>query len=654
MRLRLASVWPAVLSLALLTVLPGADLTPVASAHPGWTVVASSEETPGAAANVIDGDPSTFWHSRFSGGSGVPAPFPHRLTLDTGQIGPVTGLALTPRQDGSPNGNLGQIRVEVSVNGSYWRNVAGAVLADTNAQKSVQFPPVNARFVRLIAFTEAGNRGTWSSLAELGLLTTAPAAPATGTGQWSLPINVPVVPVAATMLTTGKVLLWSSYKPDNYGFVGDPNDPGRTMTATLDPATVAISQRAVTETQHDMFCPGTALLPNGSLLVNGGSTNTKTSMYNPRTGVWSVESPLAIQRAYQTAVTLSTGAVFSLGGSWDDRAGNKHGELWTAAGGSQLVPGALVDPILTNDPEGVYRSDNHPWLFAAAGGKVFHAGPSKAMHWYDTNGNGSVTAAGPRAGDSDAMNGSAVMYDIGKVLAVGGAPGYQDSVATANAHTIDITGPSPVVTSLAPMASARAFTTGVVLPDGRVLVVGGQAYAKPYSDATAAMRPELWDPATGKFTEMAPMQVPRTYHSMAVLLPDGRVLAGGGGLCGATCDTNHPDVEIFTPPYLLNAEGAPLARPVISNAPTTAAAGAQVQVKTKRAVDRFALVRMSSVTHSVNSDQRRVPLTITKTAGTNYTLALPADHGVLVPGAYMLFALDGRGVPSIAKTVMIT
>ena len=291
-----------------------------------------------------------------------------------------------------------------------------------------------------------------------------------------------------------------------------------------------------------------------------------------------------------------------------------------------------------------------------AGGKAFHAGPSKAMHWYDTNGNGSVTAAGPRAGDSDAMNGSAVMYDIGKILAVGGAPGYQDSLATAHAYTIDITSPTPVVTTLAPMAHARAFTTGVALPDGKVLVVGGQAYAKPYSDATAVLQPELWDPATGAFTRMAPMQEPRNYHSLATLLPDGRVLVGGGGLCGATCDTNHADVEIFTPPYLLNAQGAPLARPVIASAPATAAAGAQVQVQVKssRAVTRFALVRMSSVTHSVNSDQRRVPLTITKTSGTTYTLALPADHGVLVPGPYLLFALDARGVPSVAKTVVIT
>ena len=278
------------------------------------------------------------------------------------------------------------------------------------------------------------------------------------------------------------------------------------------------------------------------------------------------------------------------------------------------------------------------------------------MHWYSTTGTGAVTDAGLRGDDADAMNGSAVMYDIDKILAVGGAPAYSDSVATAHAATIDLSGATPVVTTLAPMANARAFATSVVLPDGKVLVVGGQGYAKPFSDATSVLRPELFDPATGTFTQLAPMQVPRNYHSTAILLPDGRVLVAGGGLCGPGCeiDTNHTDAEVFTPPYLLSATGAALTRPSIVSAPTTAAAGATIPVKTARSAARFALLRLASVTHSVNNDQRRVPLQVVGTVGTTYSLRLPADHGVLVPGAYLLFALDSRGVPSVAKTVMIT
>jgi galactose oxidase len=75
-------------------------------------------------------------------------------------------------------------------------------------------------------------------------------------------------------------------------------------------------------------------------------------------------------------------------------------------------------------------------------------------------------------------------------------------------------------------------------------------------------------------------------------------------------------------------------------------------VGTDRAVASFALVRMASATHSVNTDQRRIPLSFTGTTG-NYQLGIPADQGVVLPGNYMLFALDASGVPSVARTINI-
>ena len=71
-------------------------------------------------------------------------------------------------------------------------------------------------------------------------------------------------------------------------------------------------------------------------------------------------------------------------------------------------------------------------------------------------------------------------------------------------------------------------------------------------------------------------------------------------------------------------------------------------------MSRFALVRMSAVTHTVNNDQRRIPLTPTTSNGTTHTIAIPADAGVALPGIYLLFALDGQGTPSIAKVVKVT
>lgn len=161
------------------------------------------------------------------------------------------------------------------------------------------------------------------------------------------------------------------------------------------------------------------------------------------------------------------------------------------------------------------------------------------------------------------MTGNAVAYDIGKLLTLGGSPAYQDSPATRSAYTVGISGTQVQAARTGDMEHARAFSNSVVLPDGKVAVFGGQAYPVPFSDATSVLTPELWDPATGTFTPLATMAVPRNYHSVANLLPDGRIFSGGGGLCG-DCATNHADGAIFTPPYLLNADGTPKPRPAIT------------------------------------------------------------------------------------------
>jgi galactose oxidase len=259
------------------------------------------------------------------------------------------------------------------------------------------------------------------------------------------------------------------------------------------------------------------------------------------------------------------------------------------------------------------------------------------------------------------MNGNATMYDVGKIFTVGGAPAYQDygsavdTQATNRAYTIDISGgpgQPAVFARTSDMTYARSFGSSVVLPDGKVLVVGGQQHPQTFTDTGAVLSPELWDPATGGFTVMAPQAIPRTYHSVAILLPDGRVFSGGGGLCGA-CSTNHPDGQIYSPPYLFNPDGTLRTRPAITSAPATAVTGSDITVTTGSATPAFSLIRMSGDTHGVNNDQRRIPLTPTTVNGTTYTLQLPSDKGVLLPGNYMLFALDANGTPSVAKMMNI-
>ncbi|MFL9963075.1 DUF1929 domain-containing protein, partial [Paraburkholderia sediminicola] len=256
--------------------------------------------------------------------------------------------------------------------------------------------------------------------------------------------------------------------------------------------------------------------------------------------------------------------------------------------------------------------------------------------------------------DKDAMNGNAVMYDIRKILAVGGAPSYEDADATRNATLIFIDSTNLAVNphTIAPMNYPRAFANSVALPSGQVVVVGGQTRAQPFSDDGAVLTPEIWSPETETFTLLQKQGVPRTYHSIALLLPDGRVLSGGGGLCGG-CSTNHADVEILTPPYLFNPDGSLASRPKILSAPTSASLGSSISVSTDRTVKAFVLMRLSSVTHSLNNEQRRIPLPFSPSRAGQYVLNIPGDSGVAVPGYYMLFALDTNGVPSVSSTIQI-
>jgi len=477
---------------------------------------------------------------------------------------------------------------------------------------------------------------------------------------WSPKVPFTIVPAAAANMADGRLLLWSAYGRLYFG-----GNHGETYTVIYDPATGTATERLVSVTGHDMFCPGTSMLPDGRILVNGGSSSSKTSIFNPAPGIpdnarWSGSQQMIIPRGYNGNTVLSNGEVLTLGGSWSGGEGNKHAEVWSSGNGWRQLPGVPVDGFIGPDPKGVYRGDNHMWLIAASDRWVFHAGPAVQMHWIDTKDTGDIVDAGPRGIDAYAMNGNAVVYDAGRILKLGGAPKYDGGKATDGAYVIDIrAGPGAAVSvrSVAPMTFPRTLHNSVVLPNGQVVVVGGMNISKIFSDLRPVYMAELWDPQTETFIRLAPMQTPRTYHSVALLMLDGRVFVGGGGLCidnySGTCN-NHPDAEILTPPYLLNADGTPAQRPVITSAPTETAPNMMILVQTNTAVASFALVRMAAATHSINNDQRRIPLPIASGNHTQgYSLHIPADTGDVLPGNYMLFALSASGRPSIAKVINI-
>ncbi len=478
-------------------------------------------------------------------------------------------------------------------------------------------------------------------------------------GQWSPVIPMDIVPVAAANLPDGRLITWSS----KYRYSYTETEDGMTFTEIFDPTSGTHGQGlglTTSNTDHDMFCPGINNLPDGRILSAGGTSSERTSIYDPSTGLWSVASDMNIPRGYQGNVTLSDGSVFTLGGSWGDGitvVGGKDAELWSPETGWILLPGITGADIFTQNDlntevQGLYRVDNHLWLWAAPDGRIFHAGPSEEMHWIDVDNGGSIVSAGQRGTDTYSMKGNTVMFDIGKILKTGGAQSYSSNhPAKENAYVIDINTSTAQVTQVGDMNFERTMHNSTVLPNGQVLITGGLDHAEVFSDTGAALTAELFDPVTNTFTPVAGMATPRTYHSVAILLEDGRVFVGGGGLCDdlPTC-VNHPDAEIYSPPYLFTAGGALATRPTIS-APATANYNSNIAVTGSTNISEFSLIRSSAVTHSTNNEQRRIPVTHTGSAG-NYSVAIP-DRNLLPPGYYMLFALDTNGVPSVAEAIQI-
>jgi galactose oxidase len=616
-----------------------------------WTATADSYQPGYPPSNVLDGNTNTFWHTPF-GANGKP--LPHTLTIDMQQAYLINSIAYIPRQDGSSNGNVGEHQIQTSLDGvNYGTPVALGTYQDSSSTKTTIFEATNARYVKFTALTEAGNRGPWSSCATFSIFQTSTAAPPSGQGKWSPTLDFPLVPVSMAMEhDSGNVLVWSSYAASTFG--GSPG--GNTLTATYNPATGIVSQRDVSNTDHDMFCEGLSMDSTGRFISTGGNNAPKTSIYSPKYDFWAAGPQMNIPRGYQSQCALSNGNIFVIGGSWSGGSGNKIGELYSYTANTWTkLAGAPVDPMLTNDAQGVYRADNHGWLFGWKGGNVFQAGPSRNMNWYGTAGAGSTTPAGPRGNDGDAMCGNAVMYDAtqGKILTVGGAVNYQGINATANAHiiTINTPGTAATVQNINPMWYQRTFANAVVLPNGRVFITGGQIYGQPFSDATSQLQPEMWDPVSTTFTKLAPQAIPRNYHSTAILMPDATILSAGGGLCGA-CATNHYDGQVYSPAYLFNTDGSRATRPVITNAPAQVAISGTLTATTNGPVTAWALVRLGSTTHTVNTDQRRIPL-FAKANGNTYTMPLPTDPGIMLPGYYYLFASNAAGVPSIAKFVWV-
>ena len=469
-------------------------------------------------------------------------------------------------------------------------------------------------------------------------------------GQWStLPYTMPINPVHAALLHTGKVLIVS----------GSGNFPSNTSyTAALwDPQTGSI---VVQNVGWDMFCNGMVILPDGRPFIVGGTEAydpfyglPNSATYDPATGKFTNQQSMAHGRWYPTTTILGDGSVLAYSGAIsgeDDPSQTLNGstnstvEIYTVGSGwSQEYAGLWTPPL-------------YPRLHLLPNGTVFYSGPSSASAIFDPTSHAwTINVAATNYGGNRGYGTSVLLpltpennYDPRVMILGGGNP------ATNTTEIIDLGANTPAWQYSASMSQPRIEMNAVILPTGRILAVGGSVDDE--DAASASLNADLFDPVTQQFSPAGVEAYPRLYHSVALLLPDASVWVAGSNPVRGTYEQH---MEIYKPAYLFttdaNQQTVLAARPAITSAPSAIDYGTAFQVQTPDAanISSVVMMRNPAVTHAFDMDQRMVGLSFTAGSGT-LAVTGPPNGNIAPPGYYMLFFVNNQGVPSMASMVQIS
>ena len=445
-------------------------------------------------------------------------------------------------------------------------------------------------------------------------------------GTWSSPVATPAVAVNLVLLNNNKVL-----------FYQDGNTP--TIWDYINGTFLTIP------TGVDLFCSGGAALSDGTILLVGGYGGSggpigisSAEIFNPATNTFKTVPNMKYQRWYPAATPLSDGRVIVTAG-------------WQTTDHTNAGIPEIYDPVanqwtqltLANNP-----FETYPFILMLTDGRILHTGGSE--YATDTEALNLTTQVWTSV-DSRIIDGaSATMYTPDKIVKAGSASDSQQVGPSSNTtFVLDMTQPTPLWQQTPPMAYARSFMNLTTLPDGTVLVTGGESDKNGGNIANAVYAAELWSPATQTWTTMSSMHTPREYHGTAVLLPDGRVMESGMGADFGNVP-NELSAEFFSPPYLFKG-----ARPTITQSPSSVQLGGSFFVGTPDAasITSAVLIRTGADTHFFDQNTRFVPVAFQQTTG-GLTLTAPPDGYHAPPGYYMLFLVNASGVPSMAPYIQLT
>ncbi|MBP9711083.1 MAG: DUF1929 domain-containing protein [Candidatus Pacebacteria bacterium] len=439
-------------------------------------------------------------------------------------------------------------------------------------------------------------------------------------GAWSGVSQWPIKATHAHLLPDGTVMIWPSSSSEHTIYIWNP------VTNVIAPGPLS---------GFNLFCAGHTITSDGKLFVAGGhvtrNTGIKaTSVFDPAAQAWSQLPDMNNGRWYPNVTALSNGDLLVVGGTVKNNVTNTLPQIWDVSEKKwKNLTGAKLD------------IPSYSFMFPAPNGGAFNAGPDQGARFLDINGNGKWGKA-INSAYGDRQNGTAVMYEPGKIIIVGGVKNPKKK-PTNTAELIDLNAASPKWTKTGSMSTIRRHANGTLLPTGEVLVTGGTTGVKDDASAPVFLA-ESWTPSTGTWKQLASNATYRGYHSIALLLPDARVLIAGGELSGTS-------MEIYSPAYLFKG-----ARPTIASAPAQVNYGETFSVETPDAANiaSVRLIRIGSVTHSINMSQVIDTLSFTKQANGLQVTATPlSKNGTITPGIYMLFILNDAGVPSVASMIQL-
>jgi hypothetical protein len=494
-------------------------------------------------------------------------------------------------------------------------------------------------------------------------------------GAWELlPFHSGVLAVHAALLPDGKVLFFagsgSSAVRFNSPLFGD-EDQGIFMSVVWDPLGDDFSHpptlRTAAGQPFDFFCGGDGFLPDGRMLSAGGTLDynpfkgrNDVAVFDFTTRQWSFAAPMQHGRWYPTLIPLGDGRVLATTGL--DESGNGH---------NQTLETYSADTNTWQTREfaaGFPGLPLYAHLFLLADGRIFFSGgrmddPLDVQPCIFEPAEDPVpTEPVPDLLDPDMRNQSASVLlapaQAQQVLICGGGPvGKADRTdATDAVSIVDLAAADPHYLPAAPMGLPRLHLNAVLLPDHTVFVGGGSL--KQEDQPLARVEAEIYDPASDSWRVLAAAAVPRLYHSTALLLPDGRVVAAGGNPEGGSQVAWEPPdpqeemrLEVFSPPYLFKGP-----RPQIDTAPQAATYGQSFTITTAQAgtIKWASLVKNGVTTHSFDSGQRLVDLDFTVQGNDTLQATIPTNPNITPPGWYMLFLVDQQGIPSVATWIQVT